>query len=347
MGSYALSFPVTRAASYAPGNALLGGGVARNPFVLPAAFGVFNETASDAILSVTLPAAFTLAAGIGAFAETGVNAGLAAGSAGAFTLAAGTGVFNETGDAMTPVIAYTLPAGTGVFTETGNGATLTTAGGGGLASFTFGGNIGSTGAQGTSPFVVSGTFNTGAADIPVVAIVQANDFSGGTITGVSIIGLGTLTCIQGTNNAGEQTWLCYGSPGALATASISIAFTGTILASVATGKVTTTTPTPYSTGNSTAAQGGGVTTPFAVAATTGAGGIPANGVSVGVVGDFFTSGTRTFTSVTPTQDAITNSVSGQYNFAMGHSVTAGSTNGITVAGTTGLFPAWAIVSWGP
>jgi hypothetical protein len=58
------------------------------------------------------------------------------------------------------------------------------------ATWTLEQNIGAAGAQGTSPFVVSGTFNTASADVPVVGIVQAKDFAGGVITGVSVAGPG-------------------------------------------------------------------------------------------------------------------------------------------------------------
>lgn len=218
-------------------------------------------------------------------------------------------------------------------------------GGGAPASFTFGANQGSSGLQGTSPYVRSGTFNTGAAEIPVVAITQPNDQGGGTITAVAITGPASTTCVQGTNNANEQAWLCYGSAGTLTTANVSISFTGSIVAYMATGKVTSTTATPYSTGNSTPGQGGGVAVPFTVVATTGSGGIPTNGVGVCIVGDFFAS-TRTFTSVTPTQDAITNDAAGNgQNFALGDSTVAGASSGVTVAGTASIFPAWACISW--
>lgn len=232
-------------------------------------------------------------------------------------------------------------------TMTGVGGGFGPAAGGSPASFIFGASAAFS-TSGTSPATLTGTFNTGAADIPVVAIVNANDAFGGTITGVSVVGPGALTCIQGTNNSAEQAWLCYGTAGALTTATISMTFTGTgIRAAVATGKVTTTTSTPFSTGNSTAASAG-TTSPSTVFSTTGSGGIPTNGVSVAVMGDFFTAA-RTFSSVTPTQDAIINdaSLNGQ-DFAMGHSTVAGATSGMTFTSSAGsTFNAWAAISWSP
>lgn len=214
------------------------------------------------------------------------------------------------------------------------------------ASFTFGASAGSSGVQAISPYTVSGTFNTGATDLAIVALTNPNDFGSGVVTSVSV-GATTLTCTQGTNNAAEQAWLCYGQPGVTTTATISVAFTGTTILNISTGKVTTTTPTPYSTGTSTGSQGGGVAVPFSVAPTTGSGGVPTNGVGVGIVGDFFASA-RTFTSVTPNQDDIINSMTGNgENSAFGHTTTVGASSGITVNASASIFPSWAIVSWSP
>jgi len=227
--------------------------------------------------------------------------------------------------------------------------TVHSTGGGSPASFTFGANQGSSGAQATSPFSRSGTFNSGAADIPVVGVTQPNDFGSGTMTAITITGPASTTCIQGVNNASEQAWLCYGTAGTLTTANVNITFTGTIVAYMATGMVTSTTATPYSTGLSTAGQGGGVAVPFTALATTGSGGIPTNGVGVCVIGDFFAS-TRTFTATAniPSGQITNDGASGNgQNFAMGSNTTAGASNGVTVGGTASIFPAWACVSWSP
>ena len=221
------------------------------------------------------------------------------------------------------------------------GAGKITAGGGGPASFTFGGNIGTSGPQSSSPYTVTGTFNTGASDLAVVEFVQERDTHTGTITSVSVAST-TLTCQDGTNNGGDRTSICYGSAGAQTTATISVTFTGTIHIWTGTGKIVTTTPTPSASNLSTGTQGGGVAVPFNFACT-----VPSNGVAVGILGDYFTSGTRSFSSVTPTQDAIINDAAENgTSIAMGHTTTAGSA-GITVAGTASIFPSWAVVCWGP
>jgi hypothetical protein len=143
--------------------------------------------------------------------------------------------------------------------------------------------------------------------------------------------------VEQVRRTGVALLWAYGST--LTTANITITFTGTIVPYVVSGKVTTTTPTPFSIGNSIASSGG-TTSPQTVAATTGSGGIPANGV--GLI-------TRNFTSVTPNQDFIANNFSSvSTDAAMGHSTTSGSTSGATFTSTvSGTFTAWAAISWGP
>jgi hypothetical protein len=229
----------------------------------------------------------------------------------------------------------------------GNGcnSSIAPSGGGGSASFTFEGNV-SVGTQSVSPFVVSGTFNTTASEVPLFAIANANDFAAGVITGISVIGPGTLTCQQGTNNSNEQSWLCYGTPGALTTASISIAFTGSLQAIGATGKITTATPTPSNTGASPGTLAG-TTTPATFNAT---GGVPSSGVGVCVGGDFFTNtGPRTITSVGPVQDTIISLPGGNgQSLGLGHTTVAGGSSGVTfTTAPVSAFFSWACASWSP
>lgn len=234
-------------------------------------------------------------------------------------------------------------------TMTGVGPTAP-GGGSSSAVFTFGGLLPTTGFINAPPYTVTGTFNTGSSDLSIVGVVNAVDSSAASVTSVSVAGT-VLTCVQGVNNAAEQSWLCYGAAGAHPTATISIAYSGgsgVAILNIATGKVATTTPAPYSTGLSTSGQGGAVSTPFAFDPTTGSGGVPASGVGVGVIGDFFTSGSRTITSLSPIQDAIANDTTGNgQSLGLGHTTTSGASSGVTVNDSGTIFPAWAIASWSP
>lgn len=216
-------------------------------------------------------------------------------------------------------------------------------GGGSPATWTLEQNIGASGTQGISPYVIPVTFNTGTSDVPVFEFVQVFDSLSGLVTAVSIAGVTTTTCVQGTNNDTEQAWVCYGTPTALTTANVSITFTSAITMYSASGKITTTAPTPSSTGNSTAASGG-TTSPQNVACSSS---IPSNGVGVAVMGDFFASA-RNFTSVAPNQDIISNNISlTNADFASGNSVTAGAGGFTFTSSVSGTFTAWAAACWGP
>lgn len=227
----------------------------------------------------------------------------------------------------------------------GPGTPHTTGGGGSPASFTKQQNVGFSGVQATSPYVISGaTFNT-SGEVPVVALINSNDFASGVVTGVSVVGPGSLTCAQGTNNANEQAWLCYGPSGTLTTANISISFTGTFLGNVMTGKVTTTTATPSGTDASPGSLAG-TTTPATFQAT---GGVPTNGVGVCVAGDFFTGGTRTFSASSPISEYFGNDAAGNgEGWALGSTTTSGGSSGVTFnTSPTSAFVSWACASWSP
>jgi hypothetical protein len=199
-------------------------------------------------------------------------------------------------------------------------------------------------ASGSSTYSTTLTFNTGSADVPVV-------FGGTDLSGS--LGLSSLT-IGGTSativQSGRGAFIAYIAPAALTTATVVATFTGTPTAggiAIGSGKVTTTTPTPYAS-NQTSGQsftGGG--TPTTLTAN-----IAANGVGVALFGGFGTSCANAATwtgttsssgdsSVCYTNPAATDSVS------VSHSTTQGSpaTVGVTFAGNS--FVGAAIVTWQP
>jgi hypothetical protein len=193
------------------------------------------------------------------------------------------------------------------------------------------------------------TFNTGSNDVAVVAITNAASGNASTINSVTVNSI-SFTMLSGQTNDGEQGVLAYGKPGTLTTSSVVIGWTGAgnIFPMLATAKVVTTTPSPYSTGSHGATSS--ESSPLAFGPTSGSGGIPANGCAVGVIGDFFTSGTRVLSSIAPTQYLIYGDTGGNgQNFGFGASASAGSTSGLTAtnAAAASFFEGWAIASWSP
>lgn len=235
---------------------------------------------------------------------------------------------------------------------TGAGAGAPSGGGVTPATFTAESTaLSPSGGQTSSPYTISGVaFNTGASDVPVFEFINQGDL-GGTITGMTFGG-NSATCQIGTNNAAEQAGICYASPVSLgASVNVVVSFTGSkINMAGMSAKITTTTPIPISFGGSNSSQGGSVSTPLAEYATGSPTGIPTNGVGACMFGDFFTAGSRNWTSLTPIQDAIINDTTdNQASLGAGHSTTAGSTSGVSANsnGSGSVFPAWMCVSWSP
>jgi hypothetical protein len=217
----------------------------------------------------------------------------------------------------------------------------------------------------------SETFNTSASDVPVVTILWdeilvAINSSGTPSFSVSIGGT-LATCFSAPSAHDDKgnliptafgTATCYISPTALTTTSV-VVNTNSLYSSLAppafvfitTGKVTTTTPTPYSHNSalSLAAPSISMTT-----------NIPSGGIGIAAIGLYRISkivGGSTFTgSVTFSGSSNDPSGDNQFNIALGegdflataHTTTVGTPSTITVTGFgCPGYPAWEMVSWGP